>query len=177
MLFWLVACIPLLCPGSVSRKKRYEKCFQRKEKLAKWAFPSLVSGATDGVVKNMPAGQSSPPITLVPTRDSSNLKHWGSCTMELQFVNLLSLTLIWCINHDNRQACSNCCRLLSPSKQAELDQEVQIWKNLYISVWKAPTFSVLKYCISPRTVFQRKSRKQSEERWSLISELFSVPGL
>lgn len=47
--------------------------------------------------------------------------------MELHCVNLLlSLTLVWCVNHGNRQVCSNSCRLLCPSKQAELDQEVEI---------------------------------------------------
>lgn len=53
-------------------KKKYDPL---KEKLTKWAFPSLVSGAPDGVVKNVPAGQSSALITRLPTADSSNLKH------------------------------------------------------------------------------------------------------
>lgn len=70
----------------------------------------------------MPVEQNS---ALVPTRDSSNLKHQGSCTMELHFVNLLSLALIWCINHDKGKCVATAvdCSVLA-SKQ--IDQEVQI---------------------------------------------------
>jgi len=40
--------------------------------------------------------------------------------MELHFVNLLALTLIQHVNHNNRQACSKRYRQLCHSKQAEL---------------------------------------------------------
>lgn len=109
---WFECCILYVVCYSLKKENirknifKGKKMWSPKRKMCKQAFPFVVSGATDGVVKNVPAGQSSAPITLMPTADSFNLKYWGLCTMELHLVNLLSLTLIRCVNHDNRQLCS-----------------------------------------------------------------------
>lgn len=124
---WFECCISYAVCNSLN-KQNIRKIFLKgkkkrspKRKMSKMDILVPSISGNRQVVKNVPAGQSSAPITLLPTTDSFNLKHWGLCTMELHFFNLLSLTLIQHVNHYNSQVRSKRCRLLCPSKHAELD--------------------------------------------------------